>query len=411
MRSVSVIGGGIVGLSIALAAQTRGFAVTLVDAGLDKPASWGNAGHIAVEQVEPLASFSVLRNLPRRLLSSGGGLALPLGSIAAWAPFGLRLVRAALPARYAAGRVALTDLLREAMPAWRRLVLQLGDPDLLRQDGHFIIWETPQSARSGLQRWQTSDVDTAFARPASASEFDLLSQLVTKPISGAVRVEGSGQIADLTRLAALLRSTFRGCGGTIIEGQAHSISQVGHQCVVRVEAGTLLASDFAVIAAGYGSKALLASTGLNVPMIAERGYHLQSAGSGWPSSLPPLVFEDRALIVTRFDKQLRAASFVEFAKAEAPPNPARWRRILSHIEQLGLPIEQPLERWVGSRPTLPDYLPAIGRSNAHPSFFYAFGHQHLGLTLGPLTGELIAALLAGDEPAVSLEPFDLARFH
>ena len=65
---------------------------------------------------------------------------------------------------------------------------------------------------------------------------------------------------------------------------------------------------------------------------------------------------------------------------------------------------------MGARPTLPDYLPAIGRSTRAANLFYAFGHQHLGLTLAPVTGELVATLITGDAPAIDLAPFAVDRF-
>ncbi|WP_443019605.1 FAD-dependent oxidoreductase [Sphingomonas phyllosphaerae] len=74
---------------------------------------------------------------------------------------------------------------------------------------------------------------------------------------------------------------------------------------------------------------------------------------------------------------------------------------------LGLPLRDPIEPWMGARPTLPDYLPAIGRKGA---IAYAFGHQHLGLTLSATTGEALAASLLGEVPAYDLSPFDLSRF-
>ena len=75
-----------------------------------------------------------------------------------------------------------------------------------------------------------------------------------------------------------------------------------------------------------------------------------------------------------------------------------------------MPLALPAETWMGSRPTLPDYLPAIGRSTRSRNLVYAFGHQHLGLTMGPITGELVAQLATGTVPAVPLEPFSLERF-
>ena len=126
--------------------------------------------------------------------------------------------------------------------------------------------------------------------------------------------------------------------------------------------------------------------------------------------LPPLVFEDRSMIVTRYAGCVQAASFVEFGDPDAPADPSKWARLERHIAELGLPLRAPFERWMGARPTLPDYLPAIGRSARTANLIYAFGHQHLGLTLAPITGEIVAALVAGNVAPVDLAPFDLERF-
>jgi D-amino-acid dehydrogenase len=123
-----------------------------------------------------------------------------------------------------------------------------------------------------------------------------------------------------------------------------------------------------------------------------------------------LVFEDRSMIVTRYADCVQAASFVELNAPDAPPDPRKWERLEAHVRALGLPITGPFRRWMGVRPTLPDYLPAIGRSRRARNLLYAFGHQHLGLTLAPITAELVAVLARGEAPAVDLAPFDLDRF-
>lgn len=116
------------------------------------------------------------------------------------------------------------------------------------------------------------------------------------------------------------------------------------------------------------------------------------------------------MIVTRFRSALRAASFVEFAREHSPADPRKWARLRSHVAELGLPFRGPCSEWFGARPTLPDYLPALGRSRRAANLLYAFGHQHLGLTLAALTGELIAALARREQPDVDVAPFDLERF-
>jgi D-amino-acid dehydrogenase len=142
----------------------------------------------------------------------------------------------------------------------------------------------------------------------------------------------------------------------------------------------------------------------------ERGYHIRAAAEDWPVDLPPIVFEDRSMIVTRYADSVQAASFVELARPNAPPDPRKWERLERHVAELGLPMRPPFTRWMGARPTLPDYLPAIGRSRRATNLLYAFGHQHLGLTLAPITAELVVALAEDSPTNIDHTPFDLDRF-
>ena len=116
------------------------------------------------------------------------------------------------------------------------------------------------------------------------------------------------------------------------------------------------------------------------------------------------------MIATRFRSGLRLAGFFEFVRPGAPPDPRKWRRMRSHARALDIPLDGKVSEWSGARPTLPDYLPAIGRSRRASNLFYAFGHQHLGLTLSAATGETMAGLIAGEAPPVPAEKFAIDRF-
>ncbi|SFO41554.1 FAD-binding oxidoreductase [Sphingomonas sp. OK281] len=412
MRSIAIIGAGIIGLSSAIALLDRGFTVTVFDADPDgRAASWGNAGHIAVEQVEPLASPAALKSVPRRLFSMGGALALPLSMAARWLPFATRLVAASTPARFAAGTSALTPLVAAAMPAWQDLVRTIGDEGLLRRDGHLVLWESAATAAAGRAKWARTDIGTARIEDADDA---LLRRLggITRSVGGAIRFTGSGQIADLDRLAVALKAALVARGGRIVSAAAtlapdgDDIRLVGHD------------ADLVLVTAGVRSRALLEPLGYRVPMIAERGYHIRApihaslnvGADRWPADMPPLVFEDRSMIVTRYADTVQAASFVELGDPDAPADPRKWQRLEKHIADLGLPIAGPYSRWMGSRPTLPDYLPAIGRSSTSANLFYAFGHQHLGLTLAPITAQIVAALVTETAPPVPISAFSLSRF-
>lgn len=408
--SAIVIGNGVVGLACALALQRRGVMTTIIAP--DEPwrgASWGNAGHIAVEQVEPLASPAALRSFSRRLFMRGGAVALPPRAIATWLPFALRLARASTPARFARGKIALSAILADAMPAWRRLLADAGAADLLSEAGHLVVWANAATAAAGLARWRAADIGTARIEAVRPAELAELQGLMRTPIVGAIRFYGSGQITDAARLGEVLHARFRALGGRQLYARAVGVAgRAG--ATVTLDDGTALTADLALVAAGAASAALLAPLGCKVPLIAERGYHIESAATDWPAGTPPVVFEDRSMIVTRFAHGLRAASFVEFAPAALPPDPRKWARLNAHVRALGIGFDAPVGEWMGARPTLPDYLPAIGRLTGEPAIAYAFGHQHLGLTLAAVTGEVVAALVLGEAAAIDLAPFDLGRF-
>jgi D-amino-acid dehydrogenase len=339
----------------------------------------------------------------------GGPLALPPQAIATWLPFAWRLARFSTPAKYRHGKAALMALLSEALPAWRRLLADADACHLLREDGHFVAWETDSTARAGLARWRSIDTGDASFNAATPDELAELRKLVDVPIAGAIRFRGSAQIADNGRLGEALQAHFRALGGQVKRAYAiHIADDVGAKVIL--SDGAVLTADLALVAAGAASGTLLQKLGEKVPLIAERGYHIEGAAFDWPSNMPPIVFEDRSLIVTRFTDTVRAASFTEFAPVGAPPDPRKWGVLRSHVLALGYRMQEPVREWVGARPTLPDYLPAMGRFARRPSIAYAFGHQHLGLTLAAVTGETIAAMLRGGTPKVDIAPFDLARF-
>jgi D-amino-acid dehydrogenase len=403
--TVAVIGGGVVGRAVALSLARRGERVTMIDAGGGdgSAASWGNAGHLATEQVAPLASPATIRSVPHRLFVRGGALDLPWSHAATWLPFALRLLAASTPRRFEAGSAALRGLLAAAIPAWRRLAAAADVADLVREEGHFVAWPDAASAAAGIAGWQAADTGTA--RFEAAGEADLARLRALSPqVAAAIRFAGSGQIADLDRLAQALDAALAAAGVETVCDTAELVRDGGRVAIRGV------AADRIVIAAGVGSAAPMAAAGHRVPLIAERGYHIRGRADRWPRDLPPVVFEDRSIIVTRYADSVQVAGFVELGRAGAAPDPRKWARLERHVAELGLPVAGPYRRWMGARPTLPDYLPAIGRSTRAGNLYYAFGHQHLGLTLAAVTGELVADLMTGGAPAIDLSPFAIDRF-
>jgi D-amino-acid dehydrogenase len=123
----------------------------------------------------------------------------------------------------------------------------------------------------------------------------------------------------------------------------------------------------------------------------------------------PILYADQRILLTPMEGRLRATSFMEFAGLNAAPDPRKFARLRNLLRELGYNCPADGPSWVGPRPVLPDYLPGIGRLE-RTSIFYAVGHQHIGLTLAPVTGELMSDLVANRQPRHDISAFDLRRF-
>ncbi len=405
-----MVGAGIVGLACALRLAQSGAAVTLFnDASGAPPASLGNAGHIATEQVVPIASPAALRSAWDRLYWRGGALAFRPGDLTTWLPFAWRYLRACRPATCEAGTQALSGLLDDALSAWAQLARDLHMPHLVQDHGHVVVWESAATAAAGQRQWAQTPIGRARIMPLQAEDLSALQKRVSGDIHSGIYFNNTGQVSDPIDVINSLKQALHRLGVVTLDTQVTRIEASREGFVVH--SSKLAAQHYAqvLISGGVGSGALMQTLGHRTPIIAERGYHVEGVIPAWDATTP-VVFEDRSLIITRFGQRTRAASFVEFGRASSPPDPGKWRRLHRHLQELGLRFEGPVSQWMGARPTLPDYLPAIGFSRRHPGLAYAFGHQHLGLTLAAVTAQRLA--LAWLDPAhrEGLKPFDIERF-
>ena len=409
--SFLVIGGGVIGAASALRLSEAGHKVTLLDRrDFKRAASYGNAGHLAAEQTEPLASLHNLMTFPARLFAFGGPLDLRVRDAAHWAPWAVRFARACTSQQSAAGAKALGDLTSRAIEAWRELLAPLNATSLLRESGHVVLWMDATKAAKGMRAWGRADIGAASFTQLSKEERDAYRAVLRAPPAAGIRFSGTGQVTDPQALCEALLAAFTGRGGEIVRGEARSLSCTADCAKVTLTSGDVLSAQNALVAAGVWSRELMATLGVNAPLIAEHGYHIQSRKHDWPAALPTTVFEEHSIVVSHFTSGLRATSFVELGAPDARPDARKWRMLQRHLTALGITFSAQPDLWAGPRPTLPDYLPAIGRLKDRPNLFYAFGHQHLGLTLAAISAALITDLAEERTSPLDLMPYRIERF-
>ena len=411
---MAVIGAGVIGSAVACALAREGHAVLLLDRA--EPgiagASFGNVGHIAAELVEPLPSPALLFGFWRQLMALGGPLDISLGRVPAMLPWIARFAAAAF--RREANTRPLAPLVKASRTTLERWLREIGRAELLRCNGHYEIWLSEGGAESARAQARAMAQLGIPTEPAAADVIESARRLASARTGAGLLFPESGHVADPLEIVRAFVSAAVAQGAQVHRADVQALEAGGDGVRIQAESRNGPADvsarrvDAAVVCAGAWSRSLLAPFGLNVPMQAARGYHVEMPGHAALVDAP-ILYADQHLLVTPMSGRVRASSYMEFASPDAPPDPRKPRRLRETVRSVGYdcPLEGP--SWVGPRPVLPDYLPGIGRV-PNSNVFYAIGHQHIGLTLAAVTGDLVADLVAGRDPRYEVSAFDLRRF-
>ena len=406
---LAIVGAGIIGTALARELQSRGVRCLLVDRGVPgHGTSFGNAGHIAIEQSTPLAQPGAWRQAPA-LLMGRGVASLRWRDTAAVLPWSVAFLRSCNAPRYAANHRTFLALQANTAADWRKLGAACPKVGALTQFlGHDEIFESAAARSSAQVGLLAQRADGVSWRDLTIEELQALRDLAPRTVAG-VRYLDSGYVKTPLGIVEALYEDFCARGGRFVHADIRCIEPDSGGFVLKTS-GTAIHARRVVVAAGARSACLLAPLGLRVPLIAERGYHL-SFSRHLAGLQRPLLLRERSAVLTPMSFGFRCTSFVEFAAPGSAPTASKWTKLANHLKRSGiyLPSDQP-QLWMGERPTLPDYLPAIGASEAHPGLFYAIGHQHLGLTLSPTTARVLADLIASDKRESFLDALTLRRF-
>jgi len=414
-KRVGVIGGGIVGVCAASWLQREGHSVFLIER--DEPgrgASFGNAGCLNGSSVTPVSMPGVAWNVPRWLFDPLAPLALRWSYLPALAPWLLHFVRAGTPGKARAAARALRPLVGPTLDALNPLVAAAGAEHLVHRLGHLYVYRSEEGLQKERFAWDLRRENGVEVDQFDADELRQLEPALSRDYVRGVLVRENGHTSNPLRLVQLLVEAFIRSGGELTRTRARGFRLEGRRLAAIETVDGDLSADAAVICAGAYSKPLAAALGDKVPLESERGYHLMIRD---PEATPriPTADADGKFVATPMETGLRFAGTVELAGLAAPPD---WRRARVLLEQgrkmlPGLAASHPEERismWMGHRPSLPDSLPVLGFSGASPDVVYAFGHGHVGMTAAPMTGKIVADLVAGRPPSIDIAPFSAARF-
>ncbi|MCM2561473.1 FAD-binding oxidoreductase [Lutimaribacter sp. EGI FJ00015] len=409
-KHVIVVGAGIVGVATALWLQRGGAAVTLVDRdGPAAGASQGNAGLLAAAAVLPNSEPGLIRRAPFMALNPDAPLFLRWSYLPFMMHWLAGFARRCTTRETARIAQALAPLVLDSLDQHRALAAGTGAERHLAPCDYIYAYSDRAALEAAAPGWALRrDLGGASDRleGAALAEYDpLLARFAC-----AMRMGGHGRISDPQAYVTELARHFESQGGRILRAEATGIAREGARVAGLRTGETVLACDDLVLCAGAWSGPLMRDMGLRVPLESERGYHLELWGASTAPRAPTMVAAGQ-FVVTPMTGRVRLAGIVELGGLRAGPSRAplsMLRRALArNFPELRWDRQT---TWMGHRPSTPDSLPVIGPVLGLAGAWVGVGHQHVGLTSGPVTGRWLAQMVLGQRPNVDMAAYAPGRF-
>ena len=411
---IHVIGAGMVGVCCALYLQRAGLDVVLVDQREPgEEASFGNLACFGIASCVPPGMPGIIRKVPGMLMDPEAPLKLSWRHAPATLPWFLRYALNTRPERVEAIAAARQSLLDHVHATLDPLVSDAGAGHLMNKGGLIFTFESDEAFRGAQYAFDVRRRNGVELDVLTGDEARQYEPALSKTVKRAIRVPNLTHTFNPGALVKALAASFQRQGGRFLRAAVSGFETRDDRVAALRTSGGPVPTGGVVIAAGIWSRDLARMLGTRVPLTAERGYHAMYEGSAVRVN-SAILSVDRYVSVTPMDYGIRVGGTAEFAPHDAPPNPANAAMIRKLGERLvpGL-AEDPGERvseWVGSRPSFPDSKPMIGPAPGRANAWFAFGHDHLGLTMGSITGRLVSELVTGRPPTVDLTPFRPDRF-
>ena len=408
--SVGVIGAGIQGVCISLCLIKKGFKVTLIDR--EDPgkesASYGNAGHFSPYASVPINRPDILTDVPSMLFSSTGPLAIKWSYIPKMIPWFLKFIKNCTKKKMMHTAKYMHQILDLAIPAYDELFEDIDISGLIENKGIIYFWTDKdlKSRELEINIRKELGVKQQLLKP---HEIHDLEPHIKQIYHGGVLYPQARHTRNPKKILLKLFDLFIKRGGRFEKKNVQSISYgEDNKPVIKTDLD-FFKFDKAVIACGAFSKKITDKLDEKIPMETERGYHVHFKNHDHLLSRP-VIFLNRGFGITPMEQGLRVVGTVEFGGLDNPPSKKRILNLVNNAKYLFPELKEHHDEWLGFRPTLPDFLPVIGPSKKNKNLFYSFGHNHLGWTLGAISGKIISKMIAEEKTNLDLSPYNSLRF-
>ena len=410
MKNIAVIGAGIVGICSAYFLQKSGYKVTLFDH--KEPGSMTSSGHactFADYACIPVNSPTIFKDLPSMLLKQDGPLSIDFRYILKNLPWAFSFLQNCKKNRVEYIATALANFLSHSRLTYDQLFKEVDVSQYINNNETLYLYKTQkefQAARYSINLRKKNGVKIQELNSAEIMEME--PNIAPLYYCGLI-FKGSRHTVNPIKVSKKIFESFLNKGGFFLNKKITAINNTKIAIEIFSENNTFN-FDNIIISAGSWSKELALMIGDKFPLDTERGYHVMFENNNKLINRP-IGWSQSGFYIIQIEEGIRAAGTVEIAGLHKKANLKRLSMIEKEARKLLPMLGDMKSTWLGFRPTLPDAMPIIGQSQKNKKVFYAFGHQHLGWTLGAVTGKVIRDLVQGIKPNIAISAFNPNRFN
>lgn len=405
-----VIGAGIVGAATAIWLRRAGHEVTLIDKG--EPgmgASYGNGCILASCAIVPVTTPGLLPKGPKYLMDPNFPLFMRWSYAPKLVPWLVKYLSHANDGDTRRIAKGLTHVIGDSVEQHQALTRGTPAAKWVQESDYCFAYENRAAFDADKYVWDLRREAGFVPELIEGAEVQEREPILAPEMKLLAVMKNHGFILNPGKYVRDLVKLLQEMGGRFVQAEVKDFDLSGGRIsAVDTDKGRFECRE-AVLATGVWSKPLMQKLGLNVPLEAERGYHIVFKG---PSQTPnnPMMLASGKFVATAMDQGLRCAGVVEFGglseeKSKAPLALLR-RKVKECFPQM---VAESEEEWLGYRPAPSDSLPLIGEVGS-TGVYAAFGHHHVGLTGGAKTGRMVADMIAGQPSNIDLRPYEPDRF-
>ena len=409
VKNIAVIGAGIVGICSAYFLKKSGFNVTLIDK--EKPGtmtSFGHACSFADYANVPVNYPGLIWDIPSMLLRKDGPLAIDLFYILKNLPWAISFLKNCNKEKVNEIASSLTNLLKHSQISYDEIFQDVDVSEYISHEENLYLFDTKKSFEDNEYANVIRKNNNVKVRNLNKNEVKELEPNIADVYYAGQIFTGSRHTTNPLAISNKIFDKFLELGGIYINQNVKNIIQKENKIELRLEDKNFY-FDKIIVSTGAWSNQIANKFGDKFPLDTERGYHILF-DTNEKLINRPVAWSESGFYLIQIHDGIRAAGTVEIAGLKKPPNKKRLAMIERQSRKVLPQLREVKSTWMGRRPTLPDSLPVIGKSQNNNNVIYAFGHQHVGWTLGAVTGKIIDSLSKDQVPNIDISAYAPDRF-